>query len=217
MPSVEPLLRPGETFNLTADESAENVWVKVPDWLAGTWSIRRETTVYHEDFRSGNVNTDRREFDAHTTFTYAHQRDREGGFWHYLGTPYISQTELATFNEYHQVAEKELLESDSTRAVIRTRVTVIRTDKETDKITKVFQQESITKYTRMSSDELELVSSTKVFDDSGKPTDLVENEARVHRISPYTEVDFVETKNYKDMFVHFLIAHQLANLVPEQL
>jgi len=217
MPSVEPVLKPGAIFNLSADEAADDVWVKVPDWLAGTWSIRRETTVYHQNFRTGDESYARRDFDAHTTFTYAQQRDREGGYWHYLGTPYTSQTELSTFTEYHKVAEKELVESDPTKAVVRTRVTVIRTDKETSKITKVFQQESITRYTRMSSDELQLISSTKVFDDSGNATDEVQNEARVHRLSPYSEIDFVGDKNYKAMFVHFLVTHELANLVPDQL
>lgn len=217
MPSVEPLLRPGATFNLTADEAAENVWFKVPDWLAGTWSMRREATVYHQDFRTGKVTTDRKEFEAHTSFTYGHQRDREGGFWHYVGTPYTSRTELADFVEYHQVSEKELVQSDEKRAVIRTRVTVIRTDTATNTIVRTFQQESITTYTRLSRDELKLTSSTKVFDDTGQAAAVVENEGVVHRMSPFTETDFASAKNLKELFVHFLLSHQLANLIPDQL
>lgn len=215
MSSVNETMRRGARFNLTVNETPGNVWIKIPSWLAGTWLVDTETAVYRKDFRTGKVSDQRTPFRARSKFHYGHQRDRTKEIWHYVGIPYTSSTDAATFTEYHQVASKESMKSTANEIALKTQVTVVRVDKITRKITKTFQQESITTYTYVSPQELELRSSTKVFDASGAATNLQQNEAMVKRVETFTPINVQNGKNYKQLFREFLIAEGLERLIPD--
>jgi hypothetical protein len=215
LPSVSPTLRPGATFNLSAEHTPNNLWIRIPRWLAGRWSVSLETTVFHEDYLSGRITTPQIEFHAKSRFSYGHQRDSRGDVWHYLGTPYTSTTDVDDYTEFHQVASKNLVESNANTASLKTRVTVVRANKSTLLVVKTFQQESITKYTYISPGELFLQSSTKVFDASGEPTDEVQNEARVHRVAPFIPIESGDGRNYRELFRQFLTAEGLPQLIPD--
>jgi hypothetical protein len=103
MPAVDPLLKPGAQFSLSAtEEEPQNFWLRIPDWLAGTWQSDNETRVYNEDFRAGKTDSEVVPFKAKSRFTYGQQTDRQGGIWHYLGIPYCSATDFPNYTEYHQ-------------------------------------------------------------------------------------------------------------------
>ncbi|HEY9775438.1 MAG TPA: hypothetical protein V6C81_16850 [Planktothrix sp.] len=216
MPSVDPALKAGAQFNLSAtEEEPQNFWVRIPDWLAGTWLVETETRVYHHDYRANTTDNSVMPFKARSRFTYGKQTDRKGGIWHFLGVPYCSATDFPTFTEYHQVASKQCLDGSPTHISMRTHFTVIRVNKTTRKVTETFQQESITTYTRAAPGELKLESSTKVFDAAGAPTHLARNEATVARTEPYTPVDSEAGKNMHELFRQFLIAHRMLDILPD--
>ena len=130
--------------------------------------------------------------------------------------PYCSSTDVSNYIEYHQVISKECVEITPSRVSLRTRFTVVRVSKSNRKVISTLQQESLTTYTRLGTDELELESATKVFDDCGIATQLVRNQAAVIRAEPYTAVDSESGHNLRELFREFLISHRLVDLLPDK-
>ena len=216
LPAVEAAVRPGAVFDLNAvSEPSDNLWVRIPTWLAGTWQVSTETRVYQEDCRTGETSDEHKDFAAKTRFVYGQQKDRLGDIWHYLGTPYSSSTDFPSFTEYHQVASKECTETGVTEIAIKTKATVVRVSKASGKVSKTFQQESITDYSQSSADELRLEASTKVFDSAGNPTAIVKNEAIVTRAEPFVPIDHEGDKDYRELFKQYLASHGRSYLFPE--
>jgi len=216
MPSVSPELRPGSKFNLNiTQEAANNIWVKIPAWLAGTWLVNTETTVFRQDCRTGSTSASPTLFTAKSRFTYGKQRDREGGIWHYLGVPYCSSTDFPTFTEYHQVSSKECVANSPNSISLKTQFDVVRVSKSTRKVIETLQQESITTYDFVNVDELAMKSSTKVFDDLGIARNVVRNQAVVSRAEPFAQIDAEDGKNLHELFRQFLLAKNLTSLLPD--
>lgn len=215
MPSVPPGLQSGTHFDRPPVINSSNVWVRVPSWLSGTWAINEEHAVYKEDCRTGKVWVGSDPFVARSRFSYGKQTDRLGQVWHYLGTPYSSTTQFADYTELHEVASKTVEELQPDQVAVKTQFTVVRISKTTHEVINTVQQESITVYTRRSDDELLLHGSTKVFDQFGTPVRIEDNEALVHRLSPFRPVNRDSGKNLHEMFREFLIANGLTNLIAD--
>lgn len=216
MPSVNPELRPGSKFNLNIrNEIADNRWVKIPAWLAGTWLVDSETTVSRQDCVTGQTSYASTYFKAKSRFTYGYQRDREGGIWHYLGVPYCSATDFPGFTEYHQVSSKEFVENTPQKVSIKTQFAVVRVSKSTRQVIETLQQESITTYTFYNVDQLEMASSTKVFDAQGTARNVACNQAVVSRAEPFMQIDHDGGKDFHELFRQFLLAHNLQKLLSD--
>lgn len=216
LPAVDPGLKPGLTFNARLTESEpSNFWVQLPDWIGGSWQISEETSTYRQNYRTGEESHDRFNFKAKSRFAYGKQKDRLDHCWHYLGTPYTSATDFASVTEYHHVQSKELAEITGNTVAFKTRVTVIRVSKSTRKVTETYQQESITKYTFVSFNELDMESSTKVFSASGQAVTMTKNIAHASRVGPFLEVDQEDGRNLKDLFRTYLLTNNLTNLLPD--
>jgi len=216
MPSVSPELRSGSKFNLNITaESASNRWVKIPNWLAGTWIVDSEWTVSRQDCVTGQTSNAATYFKAKSRFTYGDQRDREGGIWHYLGVPYCSSTDFPSFTEYHQVSSKDFIENVPQRVSIKTEFAVIRVSKSTRQVIETLQQESITTYSFANVDQLDMTSSTKVFDQLGSARNIAGNQAVVTRAEPFEQIEQDNGKNLHELFRQFLLANNLARLLPD--
>lgn len=178
--------------------------------------VEHETTVFHENIRSGKTSDERTEFAARAEFKYGYQKDSEGNIWHYLGTPYTSKTDLSNYSEYHRVASKDIVDEKNT-ALIKSTVTVYRVANLGHQITKTFQQESFTRYTYISQDELFLEASSKIFDVTGTATDLARNEAKVTRLAPFEPINTGDGMDYRELFRQFLVSKGLERLIPPSL
>ncbi|MDZ4836890.1 MAG: hypothetical protein SGJ27_24170 [Candidatus Melainabacteria bacterium] len=218
LPSVSAELRPGAKFNLSAVEAEgqSNVWVKLPEWMCGTWKVGRETAVFRQDFKTGKIDKEPFTYFARHDFQYGMQKDREGGIWHYVGTPYHSKTSLSQFNEIHLVKSKEFRIADEQGVSFTTVMTVIRSNS-VSQILETFQQESITSYTPAATPgSIEMTASTKSFDANGKPSRQSNNIATIKQASPFSEVDTYQGKDMKALFCEFLISTDQTNLLPDQ-
>ncbi|MBK9143615.1 MAG: hypothetical protein IPM23_14020 [Candidatus Melainabacteria bacterium] len=218
MPSVSDDLRPGSIYRGgLAQDQASNYWVKIPDWMAGTWQMKEETTVKRHDFKTGKTSTSPIRFKAVHKFAYGMQKDRMGGIWHYAGTPYTSRTRLAYLDEYHLVKSKDFVEGVTDRVEFRSTVTAVRVDPSTGKIKKTYQQESITIYRPVpgSVDTIELFGSTRSFDQDGRPELENDNQARIRRRAPFQQVDSKDGVDLKALFRAFLIGSGRSDLLPD--
>lgn len=218
LPSVSAELRPGATFNLAAVEAEgqSNDWIKLPDWMCGNWRVGKETAVFRIDFKTNKVDKQPFTYFARHDFQYGMQRDREGGIWHYIGTPYHSKTTLSQFTEYHLVKSKDFTKADDQGVAFTTVMTVIRSNA-TSRILESFQQESITTYTPTGEPgAIEMSASTKSFDANGKPRNQSDNVAKIKQASPFAEVDTYQGKDMKALFREYLISKGLDNLLPDE-
>lgn len=218
MPSIQDEFRKGERLDGSIFEnlSQSNHWVLIPNWMAGTWRIKEETAVFRRNFKTGHSTKIPHKFKARQQFVYGMQQDRQGGIWHYVGTPYKSQAKLSRENEIHLVKEKEYEPFNEKRVRFRSLVNVIRVKRSSSKVKSSYQQESITTYTPVgsSSYRIKLSASTKSFDENGNPLIRADNEAQPRRIKPFEAVKTYRGKDMKALFIDFLKCTGRTNLLP---
>jgi len=216
MPSVAPELRAGADFHedkLT--NGASNRWLKVPNWLAGTWLVKTETAVFQKDYKTGRSSNSQTTYKARHEFTYGYQKDLQGDIWHYIGVPYTSKTSLSEYDEFHKVSLKDFQTVTGNEVRFRTLMTVIRVNRSSDTIITSFQQESITSYRPVEDGVIELTSSTKSFDAAGNPRHETCNTATIKRVKPYIAVNEKDGKDLAALFKDFLVSRGLTNLLPQ--
>ncbi|CAN5384750.1 hypothetical protein BH11CYA1_BH11CYA1_32490 [soil metagenome] len=214
LPSVDSSIRKGARFSAGAEAEANNNWVKVPPWLAGTWTVREETAVLRHDFKTGRIDRNPSIFMAKQEFTYGSQKDRQGGIWHYIGAPYTSKTKLTAYQELHQVKEKQFLVANDAQVQFRTLMTVVRVSNMSGRVADSFQQESITSYRPVEDGIISLAASNKTFDANGRALFQQDNEARIRRYKHFYETDKKDGKNLRELFLQYLEANGLSNLIP---
>ena len=214
LPSVDSSIRKGARFSAGAEAEANNNWVKVPAWLAGTWIVHDETAVLRQDYKTGRIDRNPTVFMAKQEFTYGSQKDRQGGIWHYIGAPYTSKTRLTAYQEYHQVKEKQFLVANESQVQFRTLMTVVRVSNINSRVADSFQQESITSYRPVEDGIISLAASNKTFDANGRAVFQQDNEARIRRYKHFYETDKKDGKNLRELFLQYLEANGLSNLIP---
>lgn len=218
LPSISADLKPGSKFNLSAVEAEgqSNEWIKLPNWMCGNWRVGKETAVFRQDFKTNKIDKQPFTYFARHDFQYGMQKDREGGIWHYVGTPYHSKTTLSQFTEFHLVKSKEFTKADEQGVSFTTVMTVIRSNS-SGQILESFQQESITTYTPTPEPgAIEMTASTKSFDANGKPNRQSDNVAKIKQATPFIEVDSYQGKDMKALFREYLISKGLDNLLPAE-
>ncbi|MBS1990948.1 MAG: hypothetical protein JSS83_10550 [Cyanobacteria bacterium SZAS LIN-3] len=206
LPPVEQKFNPGAHFDLSAELSPDNVWVKIPAWLAGSWAARDETAVYFQDFKKGISRNLNESFKAKQDFTYGHQVDKNGQVWHYLGVPYTSKSVHTSYEEIHEVREKQLLKATDELAEFRSVYTVLFIDNFTSNIQRTQQQESLTTYSPIADDRIAMTASSKVFDAAGRAQTLQRNEAIIKRYKHFSPVNEKDGKDLKALFQQFMRA-----------
>lgn len=214
LPSVDSSIRKGARFSAGADLEANNNWVKVPAWLAGTWNVNEETAILRQDYKTGRIDRNPSVFMARQEFTYGSQKDRQGGIWHYIGAPYTSKTKMTAYQEFHQVKEKQFLVANDSQVQFRTLMTVVRVSNLNGRVNDSFQQESITSYRPLEDGVIALAGSNKTFDANGQAVFQQDNEARIRRYRHFNVADRKDGKNLKELFLQYLQANGLSNLIP---
>jgi len=215
LPQVESAVRKGAKYrSALSDFQANNNWVQLPAWIAGTWIVREETAVLRQDFKNGQIDRHPTRFATSQEFSYGCQRDRQGGIWHYIGVPYTSKTRMADYEEIHEVKEKKFLVATADLVQFRSVVTVVRVGNDSGRVADSFQQESITTYKPYEDGLIELSASTKTFDAGGRAVFQQDNQAKIRRARRFSPQDHKEGKDLKELFIQYLTAQGLTNLLP---
>lgn len=215
LPSVNKMLKPGIHYDETAEKPMSNAWVRIPNWLAGIWSTKEETTIFQEDLKTGRRDREQHSFTAKSRFGYGKQTDKSGQIWHYVGVPYTSDTTMSGLIEYHQVLEKDVTIQSANRVTVRTKVIVVKVRKPSGDIKDTYQQESINTYTyNPAEDVIAMESSTKAFNADGTAVSLTRNKATIRRQDKYSVVNEEYGRDLKTLFHQFLLSQGLASLAP---
>ncbi len=215
LPAVEQRFTPGAQFDQHIELSPNNLWVQIPNWIAGSWSAREETAVLFQDFRTGRVHQEQQQFKAKQDFTYGQQIDKSGQIWHYCGVPYTSKTVHSDSEEIHEVKEKRFLKATDEEMEFRAVATVMFVDNLSSQIQKTYQQESLTTYKPIADDRISMTASTKVFDAAGRPQTMQDNEAIIKRYKHFHPINAQDGKDLKALFIEFMTAKGMANLLTD--
>ncbi|MCC6978678.1 MAG: hypothetical protein IT343_10175 [Candidatus Melainabacteria bacterium] len=209
---------PGTVWSETEKDGAKSTWIRIPEWLAGTWFADTETATLRQDLVSNRASAQTPfNFKAKSRFSYGTQRDGRGGIWHYLKLPYTSATDFPEFVEYHQVLSKDFTNQSEQAVSFRSMVAAARVQRASKEIVEAFQQESVTNYEPVQDDIIKMVASTRRFDVAGKPQMQADNEARIHRVGKFTPIAKEGDVDLQKSLYDFLRSRKMEYLIPVEL
>lgn len=216
---VEPLdnsIQAGSVFNASALKklTPNNIWYKIPSWLAGHWKTTHTTTFFRKNLVNGaeSFETNLRPFSLGGSGGL--QRDAKGEIWDLAGH---GGTNLGTSDEYLNVQLIRTVEPISvtdSQVVLRYFGTMIYISRKTNRIVIAEQVESLNTYTKVSNDVVKMVSSNKVFDRDGVADSLYKNLSYKTRTAAFRPVNLLGSTNLKAMFSEYLDSHGMSSLKP---
>lgn len=209
---------PGKVWSETEKDGSKSTWIRIPEWLAGTWFADTETATLRQDLVNNRSSAQTPfNFKAKSRFTYGTQKDGRGGIWHYLKLPYTSATDFPEFVEYHQVLSKDFTNQSEQAVSFKSMVAAARVQRSSKEIVEAFQQESVTNYEPVQDDIIKMVASTRRYDVSGQPQMQADNEARIHRVGKFTPVAKEGDIDMQKSLYDFLRSRKMEYLIPVEL
>jgi hypothetical protein len=214
---VQPELTPGNIFNEKELPKLDpgNVWVAIPNWIAGTWQFKTETVTHMDIFDKKKHSKCpfvlRNEFQK----VFGYQKDKSGQIWDYLKAPYSYTAKLdgglSGYSRIDSVDEVVNNHDEVTRKVVGPDAVV---EPGSQKILLTNQKECFLRYTPFGDDAIHLDGSTKVFNAVGHPSVLKISNMDATRIKPFEPIDQLDGYDLKQQFAEFLTAQKRAELIP---
>jgi len=206
---------PGSVWKEGEKDGSKSTWVRIPEWLAGTWFADVETATSRQDLVNHKESAHTPfNFKAKSRFAYGTQRDGRGGIWHFLKLPYTSSTDFPEFVEYHQVLTKDFTNQSEQAVSFRSMVAAARVQRQSKEIVEAFQQESVTNYEPVEDGVIKMVASIRRYDETGKPLMQADNEARIHRVEKFTPIAKEGNLDMKQSLYDFLRKRKMEYLIP---
>ena len=221
LPGLDDALRPGQVFKdevlLNPETPINNEWFLIPSWYAGVRHSEDVLIVYRYIYNTGQTTTPmQRQLERQNSLS-GFQVDRNGGIWDYKHLPSIQHVESDFVNAVLFVKNITPLKETPDQLVIKYEEISITTDKKKNKILQVTQQEQINSITSPEPNLLRIDVSVKSFDRDGKPVRMEQSVVFAKIIKPFEHIDMFEGQDLRPLFRNFLVSHQLANLVPDEL
>lgn len=215
---VQSKYLPGSVWKEGEKDGSRSTWIRIPEWLAGTWFADVETATLRQDLVNNKTSPQTPfNFKAKSRFAYGTQRDGRGGVWHYLKLPYTSATDFPEFVEYHQVLSKDFKNQNEQNVTFRSMVAAARVQRASKEIVEAFQQESVTSYEPMEEGVIKMIASTRRFDTEGKPQMQADNEARIHRVEKFSPVAKDGSVDMQQSLYSYLRSRKMEYLIPVEL
>ena len=215
---VESKFLPGSVWKEGEKDGSKSTWIRIPEWLAGTWFADVETATMRQDLVSHRESAHTPfNFRAKSRFSYGTQRDGRGGIWHYLKLPYTSATDFPEFVEYHQVLSKDFSNQSEQLVSFRSMVAAARVQRASKEIVEAFQQESVTNYEPAGDGVIKMIASIRRYDAGGNAQMQADNEARIHRVEKFTPVATEGGIDMQRSLFDFLRSRKMEYLIPVEL
>ncbi len=215
---VESKFLPGSVWKEGEKDGSKSTWIRIPEWLAGTWFADTETATLRQDLVGHRESAHTPfNFRAKSRFSYGTQRDGRGGIWHYLKLPYTSATDFPEFVEYHQVLTKDFTNQAEQAVSFKSMVAAARVQRTSKEIVEAFQQESVTNYEPVEDGVIKMLASTRRYDETGKPQMQADNEARIHRVEKFSPTAKDGSIDMQKSLFDYLRSHKMEYLIPVEL
>jgi hypothetical protein len=219
-PSVPKSLQAGATFNKEAEsdinKTDENVWYKIPNFMAGTWQCSEKTITSSTNLETGNTNHLQRTEEFISGLHQGFQQDSQGTIWQYQNAPFLGHSIGPNdVVHYSYVQLIQPLSCSNDRFVRRTVLTLAQVNG--NQIVESSKQAvQIQAYTPLGPDQLREDTLSRQLDANGKA--VRENTVTVifSRTKPFRPVDR-NPKGYdmKALFCKYLVSQGMDALVPK--
>jgi hypothetical protein len=187
-------------------------WCWIPRWSAGTWHRETQTDFLpsgpHTEV-SRTVNEKQR----------GHQIDKHGGIWNYISLPSKSIVESDQFINWQIATQSEPMTMNESETLGRVRFVSIYVDRLSGKIAKVLQQEEIRDAHPTSTGTATVDVHKTIYDENGQLLSEINSRANYVLIGPFTPIS-IDPDTGLDLrkdFKNYLLAHGLADLVPDDM
>ncbi len=216
---VEPQLQAGAVFNEQSLPKLQpnNDWYWIPSWFAGQKHLDSETILQDYNFQTGQTITPNRTVMNRQDLSIGFQQDRNGQIWEFKRAPYTTTAEGARSFTTMLVRNRDPLQVDQNRVVLRLVETSIIVDKKSRRIIKTMQEEQINTYVPAGPGTINLQTSIKSFGADGRPQVQETSMRVVTQSAPFQPVNSYQGLDLRSMFRDFMIAKGYGKLLPDDL
>lgn len=195
---------------------ANNLWVPIPDWLAGVWHTRTETQLAIRDLRFAFLSN-------HIPITFARsdewvfgmQSDKTGQIWHFINVPAYKKVLTGKTYEFRHELSKQFPYTDDDKVVAKYRFTAFTVDIRSRKIKRVHQQESVMTFTPDGMDVVRMDGSVKMFEVQGTPRAISKNVVPLFKTKQYAPIPVYADIDMRQSFCQYLLSHNLKDRIPD--
>ena len=221
MPGLDDALQVGKVYSddllMNSSIKGNNEWFYIPKWYAGVRHTDEAIIFYRYDYQAGKASAPMlRQLNRQDSLS-GFQRDRNGGIWDFKRVPSIQHVESDFSNAVLYIKEITPLTGSDDRIVIKYVEVSISTDKRTNKILQVVQQEQINTITSPMPGVLRSDVSVKCFGWDGKPQRQEQSVMMANIVKPFEQIDQFQGEDLRPLFRDYLDSHHLENLIPTDL
>jgi len=205
-----PRLAGNASFVQNAGPTVE--WFMIPKWMGGAWHKEGDLTVSYHDLRTGRFTSMSAWTQNEMNCTWGHQYDRQGNIWHADILPLekdgYSNGKLARFMMNSMQCEH----STPQQLVTRARYLVTETYNGSSMVADMFQQESLNDYTQTGPNEMENMSSNRIYSSQGQPLREGSLVTRLQKIGQFKPTQYQNNIDLAKSLNDYLISHGMENL-----
>jgi hypothetical protein len=189
-----------------------NRWVMIPKWMAGVWHRDRQINITVNDFNNKFIPARSGSYASESTMSWGQQVDAQGNIWHYLDSNSMVPSGHGTrvdFLHHLLLSDARLINGDL--EFIR-QFNVRAQLGHNGRISQTQRQEEIQYIWPINRDTLEVVCSTQVYNDRGRPTLKHTSGWYLRRVKDFQVQDRFRGVPLKDSLRTFLQVNNMYGL-----
>ncbi len=170
--------------------------------------------TYLKDFRTGEEMRKPVWLNNKVRLGFGHQRDRLGTIWHAEILPFRADGNRGDSTDRRYVMDMSCLNSSPTAVALRFHSNVSRIDPGSSRVISTNQQEEIVTFRPDAQGAIATTSSTKTFDESGKPMIQAYSNAERTKIAEFVPVAQLNGIDLVNSLLQFFSANNMTDRLP---
>ncbi|MDZ4832315.1 MAG: hypothetical protein SGJ27_00805 [Candidatus Melainabacteria bacterium] len=212
---VSQEFKAGATFAAPSQVSHVK-WFPVPNWLAGTWMKNGDMETYLKDFRTGEEIRKPMWLNNKVRLGFGHQLDSLGTIWHAEILPFRADGNRGNSTDRRYVMDMNCLNSNPQSVALKFHSNVIRVDPGSGTIQSTNQQEEIVTFRPDRDGLIATTSSTKNFDENGRPLLQAYSNAERTKIAEFVPVAQLNGIDLASSLIDFFTANNMTDRLAGQ-
>lgn len=160
--TLAPPLRAG-----TQAQVRQQIKIKVPHWLSGSWLRTDSTETSRSELPSGKKLKPVGKQSARVVDVFGTYKDKKGLVWMVMPLGNTGMVDRGVAMDCHKVKKYSIVETGKTSCLIKVQATHFVVDKRTGRVLSAYQDEELNSYRLVGNGLVRTDSSVKVFDELG--------------------------------------------------
>lgn len=160
-------------------------WFPVPDWMAGTWMKEGDIETFEKDFQRNQSARLNKWMPNRVSINFGHLKDARNTIWHAEVTPFRADGKRGMTKDQRYVVSMSCLNSTPNKVVLRFHSVVVTQSRGV--VTRSRQQEEIIKFYPSNKSFITSESSTKTFDERGRPLYQLNSHTKRLKVKGFVE------------------------------